>query len=236
VQVISLSFFRFNTLRDRLWAFSQMQFARGPLRRVPGIGFSKLLGTGTREGFHPFPNFGVYAILATWPDLAHAQQQVREAGVFSRYRQHASEDWTVFLQASRCRGRWAGEEPFEVADAGPAVPVAVLTRATVKLRAVVPFWRRVPNISAMIRRQDQLAFKAGLGEIPWVHQVTFSIWNDLDAMRAFAYESFHGEAIEQVRRGDWFREELFARFHVVGSEGRWEGKSPLEAPARVAHA
>lgn len=228
MQVVSLSFFRFDGLWNRCWAFSQMQFARGPLRRLPGIGFSKLLGTGTREGFHPFPNFGVYAILATWPSLEHARRQLAEAPVYGRYRNHASEHWTVFLQASRCRGEWAGEAPFEVAADGPELPVAVLTRATIKLRAVVPFWRRVPNISAMIPGQEQLAFKAGLGEIPWVHQVTFSIWHDLDAMREFAYRGFHNEAIEQVRKGQWFSEELFARFHVVGADGRWEGQKPLD--------
>ena len=89
------------------------------------------------------------------------------------------------------------------------------------------FWRRVPNISMTIGKQDMLAFKLGLGEIPWLHQVTFSIWHDRQAMEAFAYRGFHAEAIARVREEGWFSEELFARFRVLDAEGQWEGGNPL---------
>ena len=96
-----------------------------------------------------------------------------------------------------------------------------------KLPHVLAFWRRVPNISATIAEQDQLLFKIGVGEVPWLHQVTFSIWRDRQAMEAFAYRGFHAEAIEQVRKNGWFNEELFARFRVLHAEGIWEGGEPL---------
>jgi spheroidene monooxygenase len=32
-----------------------------------------------------------------------------------------------------------------------------------------------------------------------------------------------------VRDNQWFKEELYARFHVLGFEGTWEGKRPLES-------
>ncbi|MBX2856316.1 MAG: spheroidene monooxygenase [Rhodobacteraceae bacterium] len=232
MQAISLSLFRFSGVKAKLWAFTQMQWARAPLRAEPDIGFFKLMGTGTREGFHPAPNFGVYAILATWPDLDIARRRIADAPVFQRYRANASENWTVYISAVSARGQWAGAAPFEVGDAKPTAtpePIAVLTRATLKPQNVPAFWRHTPDIGADIRAQTELPFKIGMGEVPWLHQVTFSIWESAEAMRAFAYKSRpHAEAIAAVRAGDWFSEELFARFQVLGAEGRWEGREPLQ--------
>ncbi len=236
MKATSLSFFRFNRLADKLWAFSQMQFARRPLARIPEIGFHKLLGTGTGEGFHPYPNFAVYAILATWPSLEVGRARVAEDRLYARYRSRAVENWTVFLEATQCRGRWDNAAPFEVSpepQASPGGLIAVLTRASVKPRHVLEFWRQVPGIRKAIRTQDQLVFQHGLGEIPWLHQVTFSIWRDRRAMEAFARTGCHRHAVGQVRKGDWFAEELFARFRVLHAEGRWEGVVPI-APAEVA--
>ena len=85
-----------------------MLLARFSLPRVPGLDFWKLLGSGIGEGFTPLPNTAVYAILATWPDRETAERQVRDAPVFRRYRQHASETWTVFLRPVSSRGAWSG--------------------------------------------------------------------------------------------------------------------------------
>ena len=74
---------------------------------------------------------------------------------------------------------------------------------------------------------DQLQFKIGLGEVPWLHQVTFTIWENKAAMDAFAYRQWHGEAVQAVRAGGWFSEELFARFRVLQIDGKWEGVYPL---------
>ncbi len=230
MQVVTISFFRFGGLRNQLWAFSQMQFSRRPLRRIPGIGFSKLFGTGTRESFHPLPNFSVYCILATWPSEAHAKQQIAEHAVFQRYRAHSAENWTVYLSPVHSWGRWDGIEPFEsgVSDQAPQ-PIGVLTRATVKLGHLHQFWKSVPDISDDTTKQDSLVFKMGMGEVPWVQQVTFSVWEDLETMRHFAYKSrFHRDAVKNARTLKWFKEELFARFTILDAEGHWNGGAPLQ--------
>ena len=72
-----------------------------------------------------------------------------------------------------------------------------------------------------------MLFKIGIGEVPWLHQVTFSIWPDATRMDAFARTGPHAEAIRAVRRDGWFREELYARFALLGEEGTWGGTSPL---------
>lgn len=241
MQTVTISFFRFDGLADRAWAFSRMQYARGPLAALPGIGFWKLFGTGTRESFHPRPNFGVYAILACWPGLDHAREQIAAAGILARYRAHAAEHWTVYLEPVHSTGLWDAKAPFQVSPpASPQMaaaeqrPLGVLTRATLRPGALPAFWRRVPAISDMTAGRDGLLFKMGMGEFPWVQQVTFSAWEDMRAMRGFAYRSgAHKDAIKAARENGWFKEDLFARFAIQDHAGTWGGTDPL-APSGLA--
>lgn len=205
-----------------------MGLARGPVSRVPGIGFWKLCGSGLGEGFTPLPNTAVYAILATWPDMDTAVKGLGRGRVFQSYRFHAAESWTVFLAPTSARGSWSGVAPFRPEPGATGGPLAALTRATVRGRNLMRFWRRVPLISDRIGTDANVAFKIGIGEVPWLHQVTFSIWPDAAAMAAFARaDGPHARAIAAVRAGDWFREELYARFRILGDSGTWGGRSPI---------
>ncbi len=228
MQCASLSLFRFPSVARRLWVLGQMGAARFSLPGTPGIGAWKLCGSGTGEGFTPKPNTQVWAILATWDSEGRAREQVAQAPVWRRWRDHAAEDWTVFLAPTSARGEWAGEAPFRPEATPHAGPLAALTRATVKPSVALKFWGQVPDISAMIGQDPNVIFKIGIGEVPLLHQVTFSIWPDTDTMARFArHDGPHARAIRAVREGGWFREELYARFNVLGDAGTWEGRSPL---------
>ncbi len=234
MQAVSISFFRFRTTSARIWALGMMGAARIALPKVPGIGFWKLCGSGTGEGFTPIPNTAVYAILATWPDEATARSQVAGAQIWTRYRDRAEEDWTVFLTPTSARGQWSGTAPFTATTASEVGPLAALTRATIKPSILTKFWGQVPDISDVIGQDPNVIFKIGIGEVPLLHQVTFSIWPDARAMADFARkpDGPHQRAIDAVRAGKWFREELYARFTVTGDSGTWGGASPLRpAPA-----
>ncbi|WP_424974660.1 spheroidene monooxygenase [Dinoroseobacter sp. S124A] len=228
IQTVSLSLFRFDSVIDRLWALTQMGAARFALPQTPGIGFWKLCGSGSGEGFTPVPNTAVYAILATWPDRETAEAQTREGAVWSRYRAKACEDWTVLLATTSARGKWSGQAPFEVDTPSAPGPLAALTRATVRPSRALQFWKHEPAISDMIGRDPNVLFKIGIGEVPLMQQVTFSIWPDTQSMAAFARRGGpHAEAIRAVREGGLFAEELYARFSVLGDHGTWEGRRPL---------
>lgn len=227
-QVVSLSFFRYNALPARLWAFAMMGLARGPMARIADIGFWKLCGSGTGEGFTPVPNTAVYAVLATWPDHDTAKARISEAGIFRRFRRRADENWTVYMTTQSARGEWSGALPFSVSNSAESGALAVLTRATIKPRILMRFWSRVPNISRVIGKDPNVAFKIGIGEVPWLHQITFSIWPDAERMAGFARTGHHAEAIRAVRDEGWFREELYARFKVLSDQGSWNGTSPLK--------
>ncbi len=208
-----------------------MGLARRGLSRVDGLTFWKLCGSGTGEGFTPKPNTQVYAVLCVWPDEDTAREQLANARIFNRYRDKADEHWTVFMSPVSTWGAWSGVAPFTVKTPGYQGPLAALTRATLRPKALLPFWGRVPDISEVIGKDPNVAFKIGIGEVPFLHQVTFSIWPDTSSMAAFARDKAgpHAHAIKAVRDGNWFREELYARFRILGDSGTWNGESPLKA-------
>ena len=84
INTASLSLFRFASLPARLWVLGQMGAARLAFMRMPEVGFYKLCGSGTGEGFTPRPNTAVWAILATWPDAATARDRLQNAAVLQR--------------------------------------------------------------------------------------------------------------------------------------------------------
>ena len=136
----------------------------------------------------------------------------------------------MFLNTASVRGDWAGQRPFQPSGAALDGPLAALTRATIRPTILQHFWGRVPSISQVIGSDPNVAFKIGIGEVPWLHQVTFSIWPNTQTMSAFARTPGgpHAQAIKAVRDGAWFREELYARFAILGDVGTWNGVSPLE--------
>lgn len=228
MQSVTLSLYRFSSVSARLWAFAQMATARFALKAIPEIGFFKLCGSGTGEGFTPVPNTEVYAILAVWPDHDTARRVFDTARVFQRYDAKASEAMTLFLTTQTSRGEWAGQTPFTAQGITFNGPIAALTRATIRPKILLRFWGRVPAISTVIGQDPNVMFKIGIGELPWLHQVTFSIWPDTESMAQFARaDGPHAQAIRAVRDEGWFSEELYARFRLDGAEGQWAGQTAL---------
>ena len=230
-QVVTLSLFRFRSVGDRVWAFLMMGLARWPLARLKGIGFWKLMGAGTGEGFTPLPDTGAVAILATWPDLETAERQIAGSEIYRRYLLRSDETMTFYLTPFASRGSWSGKAPFQPEGGPPGRGlVAALTRATLRPAVLLRFWSRVPDISKAIGENRDVVFKLGVGEVPWFHQMTFSIWPDTETMAAFARaDGPHSRAIRAVREGEWFSEELYARFSILAARGTWNGRNPVGA-------
>ena len=204
-----------------------MLFAKFHLNRIEGLEFYKLFGSGSGEGFTPIQNTRVYAILAVW-DNAKRAQTGGESIIFKRYKKKSSENWSLNLRTTSVRGQWSAQSPFTSGgnkNLKSKSPVVVLTRATIKPKILLKFFSHVPNISQVIGDDPNVIFKIGLAEVPFLHQVTFSIWPDTASMIKFAHkEGPHKKAIDDVRKYDWFSEELYARFCITGSSGLWEGK------------
>ncbi|MFC7668769.1 hypothetical protein ACFQT0_16385 [Hymenobacter humi] len=139
--------------------------------------------------------------------------------------------WTVELAPLKSQGLWDGKTPFDYpADAPTAAvgPVAVLTRASIRLRKTPRFWQYVEPTSAALAQAGGVRAAIGLGELPLVRQATFSVWESAQAMQQYAYRDVrHREVIQLTRSENWYAEELFARFQVLGSTGTLDGHNPL---------
>ena len=230
--VASLSLFRFDGTGSLPWILSQMVLSRRPLNEDPRVRFYKLCGSGTGEGFTPKPNWRVWGIMAAFATEEDARTVTRESPVWRRWRDKAAETLVIHLEPTSSRGSWGGRNPFipaPEAQPGPG-PVVALTRAAIKPHKAPAFWSRVPDISEKVGTDPNLMFKIGIGEIPLFHQVTFSIWPDVQTMSLFARgDTPHGRAIRAAREEGWFTEELYARFRLLGIDGTWMGKDPLAA-------
>lgn len=225
MQIVTLSLYHFAGLPAKLWAFSQMGLMRPAVARMEGLRFHKMMGTGAGAGFSTTPDFSTYTLLCVWDDEAAAQKALDTATPFARYRAHADRSATLLLAATQTRGQWSGAEPFAVdAATRPEGPIVALTRATLRWSKLAIFWSLVPAISDVADADAHQHFMMGMGEVPYKHQMTFSIWDDEAAMRDFSLNSpTHGTAVRRAWEEGWFAESLFARFNLLAVEGAWPG-------------
>lgn len=226
-EVVTMSLLRYVTNGGRWWAFTQMGLGPRVFQRIPGLKTIKPLGSGAGNGFSIWPNWGVYGLLAVWEDEDAAAAFFATHPWWRQAGKYTSERYTVFLRTAMVHGEWGGVSPFAITtDFDAAAPVAVLTRATIKLRHLIGFWRYVPRVSASVKDKPGQLISIGVGEWPLFMQATFSIWTSSKAMVAYAYQSqFHKEVVQRTRELGWYKEELFARFVPYRSEGTWSGKN-----------
>lgn len=228
-QVALMSLFQFKGA-NRFWAMRQMAVLPVKVEGTYKIQFSKVLGTGAGLGYSSLPNFNQWGLLTVWPSLAEARDFYENADIMAQYRRKSIEDFSVFLRPIRSKGQWSGSSAFLPQPMLKGnFPIAVLTRAKLKLRFIIPFWKRVGGVSRSQKDYSGQLFSQGVGERPWIHQATFSIWENIKAMENFAYgkDSKHREAVRITRQLNGFKEELYARFQVIGHQGSIKGNDPL---------
>jgi heme-degrading monooxygenase HmoA len=226
-QVITFTLFRFEG-RQAFWIFGQMQKSTKDFKKVSGLEFFKLMGSGGKNGFSKMLNVNVYALLAVWESEQAATNYFDKSQHFSEFQVRASEFWTTYMNTCRSHGKWSGINPFETIRPYQSGPIAVITRARIKLRFLRKFWSYVPSVSKNMDDRVGSIFSTGIGEYPWLMQATFSLWEDEESMRNYAYRSkSHSEVIQKTRELGWYSEELFANFVPYQSEGSWDGENPL---------
>jgi heme-degrading monooxygenase HmoA len=208
----------------------QMGMVPRKLRRTPGLMFHKMLGTGGGDGYGFLPDFTTYALLTVWEDEKQAQAFEADSQVMAAFREKTNEIYSLFLRPIRSRGKWSRTAPFKTSEPAEGNPlVVVLTRATLKMKYYIPFWKRVGKVSDSHVGAPGLLFSKGVGERPWIMQATFTAWESTDAMESFAHTrgNRHQEAIATTRRLNGFREELYARFQPVETRGSWRKTDPV---------
>jgi hypothetical protein len=210
-------------------ALLRMATGRRALRRVPGLGFAKLLGTGSGESFtlrDADPRH--WALLTVFADEG-AADRFGAGPLVGRWRGSATEELSVRLRPLTARGRWSGQEPFTAGTSTAQVegPVAALTRARLRPSRALGFWRSVPPVVADLRGAPGLRLSLGIGEAPVGLQGTFSVWGSQRDLVDFAYRgAAHRDVVARTGPERWYAEELFARFAVLDVQGTYRGRRP----------
>ena len=201
------------------FALLRMALDRGGLRKLHGVRFAKMLGAGKGETFTPRD-----ADITRWGALIVIEQSqlaaLDNSKLIKRWRTNSSDEVRYLVDPISSHGLWAKVNPFDYAKSTGDGEVVAITRARIKWRKNLIFWRSVPPVTQSLRSSPGLVSAIGIGEAPIGLQGTFSLWESGDAVRNFAYRGeAHKAAIAATHREDWYAEELFARFAVTRSNG-----------------
>ena len=207
-----------------------------PLWLNKKISFYKLLGCGKNGTFDKNPDWQQWGILTVRENLESINTAQLNVSLFGRFIQKwlqffDTETWTILLEPIEGHGKWDGKEPFGQHPKQNSYngPVAVLTRASIRLSKLKAFWSNVGKVAVQMDGAKGFITSVGIGEIPYVKQATFSIWQSKEDMKAFAYNMReHQEVIKKTRKENWYREDMFTRFIPLQSFGTIKGCNPLE--------
>jgi hypothetical protein len=211
------------------FALLAMAVHRLPMRMQKGCTFWKLLGSGKNGTFDMHPNWQQWGLLACWDSREDFELFYARSFVSTWWRLFNTEKWTLLCEPLQSHGKWESKEPFGQPDiADYTGPIAVLTRATIRLSKLKSFWTNVDAVSRLMQTAPGFITSFGIGERPLYRQATFSVWNSPDDMKAFAYGSKeHVEVIRKTKAEGWYSEELFARFKPIASLGSLNNADPL---------
>jgi hypothetical protein len=217
------------------WAgLLSMAVFRIPLATAGKLRFWKLLGCGRNGSFDIVPDLRQWAVLLVWDESVATHANPLPAFMRGWWRLFGCERCTISLQPVEAHGSWDGQHCFGELPrqaAGDGM-VAVLTRASIRAGKLRRFWTHVASAAAPLTAAPGFISSVGIGEIPWIRQATFSIWENRESMKAYAYGSAaHTDVIRKTREEGWYSEEMFARFAILGVDGTIRGKSPLERKA-----
>lgn len=220
-QITTFTVFDFKTLGNKWFAFKQKGIFTLLLGKVHGLVQLKLMGSGASNGFGLKPNFSRYCLLTIWENEAAATAFFAENKNIKAYLSKTSGHQTIYLKNTMSHGSWGGANPFKIgAVHDKSMPVAVITRATIKWKDMLRFWKDVPAVSQNLENHEGLIFAIGVGEMPARFQATFSIWATNEDMLRYAYQTQqHKAMVLKTKQTKWYKEELFARFLPYKQEG-----------------
>jgi len=189
------------------------------------------MGSGKNGTFDIRPDLLQWAILATVNQPLTDIEALYGKFITKWWKRFECELFTIVLQPTEGHGLWDGKSPFgnlptQTSEDGLT---AVLTRATIRLTKLKAFWQNVQSAAAPLQNADGFIMSVGIGEVPWIKQATFSVWQNKKLMKQYAYGiKQHVQVISKTRKEKWYSEELFVRFKVLQASGTINGINPLE--------
>lgn len=220
--IVSLSIVKYKK-RYIPFAFLAMAFFRIVFWTRKQHSFFKLMGCGKNGTFDKVPDLQQWAIMTSHNDVAenNFDLKILYGSFITSWIKFFNCTTTIhLLEPIESHGLWDGKKMFGnlPAKSDYEGQIAVLTRATIRLSKLKYFWQNVAPVAATMVTAKGFITSYGVGEIPWVKQATFSIWESKAAMKNFAYNSAtHAEVIKKTRKQNWYSEDMFTRFKILGT-------------------
>jgi hypothetical protein len=208
------------------FALLSMALFRIPLYFSKNISFYKLMGVGKNGSFDKHPDWQQWVIFIVLKNDAIIENTERINAIKKLYGTFINgwlkffkvETRSILLTPLEGHGKWDKKNPFEYKEKGylHEGEIAVLTRATIRLSKLTAFWSNVNDVADKTIQADGLIQSIGIGETPFIKQATFSIWQNKEFMKQFAYTmKEHKNVIIKTRKENWYKEEMFVRFAIM---------------------
>jgi len=222
------------------------------------ISFYKLMGCGKNGTFDKTPDWRQWAILmvnrqealgkeaeSKNQEPSNKQQELRTQNLEYKtqnsklqtsnflntwFKLFNAEVLTIVLQPIEGHGTWDGKAVFGKLPKQTEYEglIAVLTRATIRLSKLQYFWANVDAVASQMLAAKGFVTSFGIGEVPFIKQATFSIWDSKADMKNFAYNLHqHKDVIRKTHKEDWYSEDMFTRFIPIACYGTINGSNPL---------
>lgn len=195
------------------------------------------MGSGKNGSFDKTPDLQQWAILTVQRSMLNVESLDTDNSTLHKnlygtfitkwFSFFGCQTLTLLLQPIEGHGTWDGKKvfgelPLKTDYEGQ---IAVLTRATIRINKLKYFWQNVAAVANRMAGAKGFITSFGIGEIPWVKQATFSIWQSKEDMKAFAYGmKEHTQVIQKTRQQQWYSEDMFTRFKITGSFGTNKGQ------------
>lgn len=177
------------------------------------------MGSGRNGTFDVRPDFNQWAVLFTVDSRLSTVDCLRPSEFIDNWLSFFHcKNKIYILNPIEGHGLWDGKEVFGHLPKQSSYEgkIAVLTRASIRISRLQNFWKHVDAVAVQMKNADGFIESYGIGEIPWIKQATFSVWESKAQMKAFAYRmKEHAEVIKKTRQERWYSEDMFVRFEVV---------------------
>jgi heme-degrading monooxygenase HmoA len=195
---------------------------------VPGLTYAETTITAPLgDNLLPSPRLKRVALVAAWENDDAFEAFSAGHSLAARL----SPGWQARLQPLHVYGAWPSLPglPEGEGEVGGDEPVAVLTLGRPRLRRLPAFLKASAGAEAeAVANPDVLAL-TGLARPPRL-VATFSLWRNVEAMRAYARgrgDGGHPTATRADRANPFHHESAFIRFRPYASAGNWDGRDPL---------
>src|ERR1700761_5500448 len=133
------------------FALLAMAMHRLPLMFTKGCSFWKLLGCGHNGTFDLQPDWQQWGLLAVCDERKDFDDFYKASFVSRWWKTLTYESWTVLCEPLESHGYWDGKQPFgdpKITDYEG--PVAILTRATIRMSRLKNFWNHVDEVAEIM--------------------------------------------------------------------------------------